>query len=302
MEICKVLSGFGPICPSEFELSSEAISSGKLPEPALFFTWYCEKAREIEKYTGSVEFSLKLLDLALENLPSNSKIAKRFILATRQSLHRYNAYINSLASKLEQEGISTEEKTKILETIRTIDLKTFETGGSKKSQTSREAFASEVLRSGPSLDESCDAFNSEDWTTELEILNHILENRFDEAFLLAQQSVFFPSALQEKFSNNPVDWLILYCKNITIECDNYIRSVKEDDSVAIISPKQCEDVWTDIVNSYLGADERPFAKEQTVCLILTKCKMAETILKLQTKRNLSVSVNTNSYEDEESYF
>ena len=203
-----------------------------------------------------------------------------------------------MASKLENEGVSTEEKAKILETIRTIDLKTFETSGSKKSQPSNEISSYVTLKSDIDVNDSCEAFNSEDWATELGILNHILENRFDEAFLLAQQSIFFPNALKEKYSTNPVDWLVMYCKNIAIECDNYVQSVKEeDDSVSIISPDQCEDIWTDIVNSYLGTDERPFAKEQTVCLVLTKCKMAEAILKSQTKRNVN-----NNFDDEETYF
>lgn len=294
MEICKVLSGFNSICPSDFELSSEAISSGKLPDPSLFFTWYCERAREIEKYTGSVEFSLKLLELALENLPSNSKIAKRFILATRHSLSRYNSYINSLASKLEQDTIPTEEKAKILETLRTIDLRTFETGGSKKSQpAANEPTSSDIFKSVASVNETWESFNSEDWVTELGILDHILVSKYEEALLLAQRSIFFPSALKEESSSSPIDWLINYCNNLALECDKYLESVKEDDSINIVSPCQCEDFWSDVVNSYLGSDERPFAKEQTVCLLVTKCKMADVILKTQIKRKL---------EDEETYF
>ena len=300
MEICKVLSGFSPICPSEFELSSEAIASGKLPEPSLFFTWYCEKAREVEKYTGSVEFSLKLLDLALENLPSNSKIAKRFILATRNSLLRYNSHINSLASKLEQENISTEEKAAVLETLRTIDLKTFESGASKKLHTADGEFSSNNFNIETHDNSSFEAFNSEDWATELEILNRILENKFEEAFLLAQQGIFFPNALKEKFSSNPIDWLVMYCRNVGIECEKYLRSVKEDVSINVVSPDQCEDFWSEVVNSYLGSDERPFAQEQTICLISAKCKMAEATLKSQPKRN--VNKLGDAEEEDEVYF
>lgn len=298
MEICKILSGFDSISPSEFELNSEAISSGKLPDPSLFFTWYCEKAREIEKYTGSVEFSLKLLELALESLHSNSKIAKRFILATRHSLLRYNFYINSLASKLEQESVPTDEKTKILETLRTIDLRTFETGGGKKSQpiNEPEPTSSDDFRNEASVNKVGKSFNSEDWITELGILDLILVNKFEEAFLLAQQNIFFPSVLKEEFSSSPINWLFIYCNDVAAECDNYLEYVKEDASINIVSPYQCEDFWSDVVNSYLGSDEWPYAQEQTVCLIATKCKMAQTILKPHINRSV------NRIGDEETYF
>lgn len=298
MEICRILSEFNPISPSEFELSNEAISLGKLPEPSLFFTWYCEKAREVEKYSGSVEFSIRLLDFALNNLSPISKIAKRFILATRHSLLRYNSYINSLAAKLDQDVVPTEEKIVILDTLRTIDLKTFETGGSyNKLSTSCKASNFEAINTENCFNDSDEDFNSEDWDAELEILNLTLQNKFSEAYLLAQQSIFFPNALKENFSCNPENWLLIYCKNMASACDNYLRTVNENDSFNnILSSSQCNDFWTEVVNSYLDNSESTYAKEQIVSLISTKCKMAENILKIQAKSCL------NNHDDEQAYF
>ena len=287
MDICKVLSGFNPVSPSDFNLSNEAISSEKLPNPALFFTWYCEKAREIEKYTGSVEFSLKLLELALENLPNNSRIAKRFILATRHSLLRYQAHVNYLAPKLEQENISSEEKSSILQTLRTIDLKTFEIGG-KKPTTIQENAVEIMIRS----DDDEEQFNiEEDWNNELEILDLILQDKINEAFGHAQKTIFFPSALLDKYSPNPIGWLEIYCKTLTRECNFYFETV-EIDSIMPLSPEMCEDSWTEATNTFLGTASQ--AEEQIMCLILTKCQMAQKFLQSQK--------NMDKFRNDETYF
>lgn len=294
MDICKVLANFNPISPSEFDLSENSINSGNLPDPSLFFTWYCEKAREIEKYTGSVEFSLKLLDSALRCLPSNSRIAKRFIMATKHSLLRYNAHINLLASKLEQDNVPAEEKASILQTLRTIDLKTFEMSG-------RKPAASPVNESANTLTEvnheEFKNYHVVDWSTELEILDLILQSRFNEAFNLAQQGVFFPAALQDKYSSNPNRWLEIYCKTISQECEKYFESVN-DPAIQIIPPTECNDSWSEIVDAYLESEHQPsYREEQKMCLILTKSKMALSIL--------SASKGVDKVEegdDDESYF
>ena len=278
MDICKVLAGFNPISLSDFDLSERAISSGTLPDPSLFFTWYCEKARDIEKFTGSVEFGLNLLDLALGSLSSNSRIAKRFILATRHSLLRYNAHINSLASKLEQENLSAAEKVEILQTLRTIDLKTFEMSASKP-QASTGPTDNLINEHEQSDENVMEIFETANWDFELEIFNLILEGHFDEAFNHAQHSVFFPSALIE---TNPIEWLQIYSKTIGQECEKYFESIKGT-SVQILSPEQCEDSWTEIVNAYLGSGSDDLTKssymeEQTMCLLLTKSQMAQSIL------------------------
>lgn len=290
MDICKVLAGFNPISPSESDLSERAISSGNLPDPSLFFTWYCEKAREIEKYTGSVEFSLKLLDLALANLPSNARIAKRFILATRHSLLRYNAHINSLASKLEDEDLPAEEKASILQSLRTIDLKSFEMSGRRPSASNDESSNKSLEQE----DDEIEDYQPGDWTSEIEILDLILQSRFDEAFSLAQQSVFFPAALKDSY---PLEWLEIYCNTLCQECEKYFESLNNADSVQIISPSQCNDAWSEIVNSYLGSDiQTSYKEEQTMCLILTKSKMARSMLRTR-------KISANKFEDENaSYF
>jgi hypothetical protein len=284
MDICKVLSGFNPVSPSDFNLSNEAINSEKFPNPALFFTWYCEKAREIEKYTGSVEFSLKLLELALENLPSNSRIAKRFILATRHSLLRYQAHINSLAAKLEEEKISSEEKASILQTLRTIDLKTFELG-SKKSAVVQESVIESI--SDSEGEEQIDI--ERDWNNELEILDLILQDKISDAFGHAQKSIFFPSALLDNYSPNPTGWLKIYCKTLAKECYMYFETVKKD-PIMPLSPEMCEDSWTVTTNAYLGTSHE---EEQIMSLILTKCQMALKIL--QTQKNMDKFCNDESY-------
>lgn len=296
MDICKVLTGFNPISPSEFDLSEKALSSGSLPDPSLFFTWYCEKAREIEKYTGSVEFSLELLDLALGNLPSNARIAKRFILATRHSLLRYNAHINSLATKLEDETLSAEGKASILQSLRTIDLKTFEMSSKKsttdsKDETSTKQFNDETKK------EEYENYQNEDWSAEIEILDLILQSRFDEAFDQAQQSVFFPAALIDKYSSNPMEWLEIYCRTLHQECEKYFESIDNYDSIQIIPPSQCNDPWSEIVNAYLGSDiQTSYTEEQKMYVILTKSKMAQSLLKMP-------KTNADKFEDEnESYF
>lgn len=287
MDICKVLSGFNPVSPSDFNLSNEAISSEQLPNPALFFTWYCEKAREIEKYTGSVEFSLKLLELALENLPSNSRIAKRFILATRHSLLRYQAHVNSLAAKLEQENISSEEKASILQTLRTIDLKTFELG-SKKPAIIQESIAETIIESDDEDEEEKKIEG--DWDNELEILDLILQDKITDAFRHAQKSIFFPNALLEKYSPNPIGWLEIYCNTLVQECNFYFETV-EQETIMPLSPEMCEDSWTMATNAYLGTV--PHEEEQVMCLILTKCQMAQKIL--QSQKNIDQFKNDDSY-------
>lgn len=291
MDICKVLSGFNPISPSDFDLTNEAISSEKLPNPTLFFTWYCEKAREIEKYTGSVDFSLKLLELALENLPSNSRIAKRFILATRHSLLRYEAHVNSLATKLEQENISAEEKASILQTLRTIDLKTFEMGNKKPSAVQETVIAESLIESDDDFDVK--TRSGSDWSDELEILDLILQNRISEAFEHAQKSIFFPAAILDKHSSNPIEWLESYCKTLSQECNFYFESIKND-SLMPLSPEMCKDPWTEAMNDYLGTGMTSLAEEQNICLILTKSEMAQTALKAQN--------NMEKFRDDEAYF
>lgn len=289
MDICKVLGGFNPISPSDFNLSNESINSEKLPSPALFFTWYCEKAREIEKYTGSVEFSLKLLELALANLPSNSRIAKRFILATRHSLLRYQAHVNLLATKLEQENISAEEKASLLQTLRTIDLKTFEMG-SKKPVVSQETV--DELSVEPD-DEEDQFIIGEDWSNELEILDLILQDKITEAFGHAQKSIFFPAALIDKYSHNPVGWLEIYCKTLVKECNLYFESVGKD-TITPLSPEMCKDTWSEATNAYLGTEMAAKAEEQIMCLLLTKSSMAQIILKSQK--------HIGTFRDDETYF
>lgn len=275
MDICRVLSGLNSVSPSEFDFSGEAIISGKLPDPSLFFTWYCEKAREIEKHSGSAEFSLKLLELALTSLPSNARIAKRFILATRHSLVRYDAHINSLAAKLNHESTTEEEKAVILQTLRTIDLRTFEMG-TKPSIVPTEQSSKDQDEEADDVDED---FSSADWSLELEILDLILQSRIDEAYNRAQQGIFFSTALLEKYASNPIEWLVKYCKALTQESQIYFDSIK-DESVYFITPEVCKDSWSRTINSYLGG---VFSEEQFASLILAKSKMAQTVLAGQKK-------------------
>ena len=294
MDICRVLSGLNSVSPSEFDFSSDAITSGKLPDPSLFFTWYCEKAREIEKHTGTAEFSLKLLELALASLPSNARIAKRFILATRHSLIRYDAHINHLASKLNQEGTTEEEKGTILQTLRSIDLRTFEMGTRPALKVEEQAGDdNEEVES-----DNVEDFASSDWNLELEILDLIMEARINEAFNRAQQGIFFPAALLEKYASNPVEWLVKYCKALTQESQIYFDSIKNN-SIQIISPEVCKDSWSQAINSYLGSDLASFGEEQTVSLILVKSKMAQTVLAGLKKSHFPVN---NNNDDDGVYF
>lgn len=281
-DICKILSQFNPISLSSNSLTNEAITSGNLPNPALFFTWYCEKAREIEKHTGSVELSLQLLDLALENIKSNSRIAKRFILATKNSLIKYQIHINSLASKLDQENVPLEEKASILQTLRRIDLREFEKSARAPAVTIKNddknipGFYSE---NSVSLEQiSCD-FSSSDWSIETEIIDLIIENHFNQAFSQAQQSLFFPTALLEKYSSDPLEWLEQYCKALINECEIYLNNLK-DDSIQLISAELCKDHWSFAINDHLKASA---TEEQTMCLILEKSKLALSTLKLSYK-------------------
>ena len=281
-DICNILSQFNPISLSSNSLTNEAITSGNLPDPALFFTWYCEKAREIEKHTGSVELSLQLLDLALENIKSNSRIAKRFILATKNSLIKYQIHINSLASKLNQENVPLEEKASILQTLRRIDLREFE-----KSARAAAVIIKNEDKNIPetnsedsvSFEQISDDFSPTDWSIETEIIDLIIENRYNEAFSQAQQSLFFPTALLEKYSSDPLEWLEQYCKALLNECEVYLNNLK-DDSIQLISAELCKDHWSFAINDHLKVSA---TKEQTICRILEKSKIALSTLKLSYK-------------------
>lgn len=291
MDICKVLTEFDSISPSDFSVSLEALNSGRLPDPALFFTWYCEKAREIEKYTGSVEFSFKLLDLALQRIPHQARIAKRFIMATRQSLMRYSAHLTSLAAKLDAEDVTGEEKAEILETLKTIDLKTFEAGSGRRNNVP------DIITDNPDEGpvEHVTEFNSSQWDTELQILDFILQDRIQEAFNSAQQGIFFPSALHAKASADPVFWLEKYCQALVSEIEGHLLGTEE--RRIIFGPEICGDAWSGVVQDFLDKDALPFAEEQHLGLFLSKAKMAIGILSASARKRVKIGCN-----DDDSYF
>lgn len=283
-DICEQLGHFSPV--SSFVASEDSqLLPVDLPDPALFFTWYCEKAREIEKNTGSVELSLQLLDLALANV-SGSRIARRFITATKGSLLRFRTHLLSLAAKLERPDVSGEDKAAILATLKTIDLREFEKrtrSGGEAQQTSRvvgargeqsdQATAEGPKRFGPdaSTESDASAIPSADWTLELSVLDLILQEKFDEAFSVARQTVFFPTALLELHSKDPLEWLQGYCTALVDQC-----SIRADDE-AQVPEELCDDPWTATVNEQLGIS-RQHTDEQTLQLVLAKARMATTLL------------------------
>lgn len=292
MDICRVLTEFDPISPSEFSVSLEALNSGRLPDPALFFTWYCEKAREMEKYSGSVELSLKILDLALQRLPNQARIAKRFIMATRQSLLRYSAHLNALAAKLDEKELSSEDKAAILQTLKTIDLKTFEAGKRNSAAITDSTPSSPILIDNTSPPQQSE-FNSSAWVTELQILDFILQDRINDALNFAQQGIFFPSVLAEKASANPVVWLQNYCHTLVSEIQDHLSALDNRDSRMIFGPEVCGDKWSAVVQDFLDSDTAPFAEEQQLGLILGKAKMAIGILSARNRAN--IVINDDSY-------
>jgi hypothetical protein len=276
MDLCVVLSHFSPVTPSNLSYSNDSIAVGNLPDPNLFFTWYCEKAREVEKYSGSIEFGIKLLDLALNNLSPSSRIAKRFILATRNSLTKYNLYINNLAKKIENDTISHQERSDILQALRSADLKSFETMGVPKSCINDEP--SELV------DDSLDPIKSPDFSTDMSLLDLIIQEKFRDAFSQARHIVFFPSAILE---NNQLDhfvWLKSYCNALIKECTVYFDSLNSPHITGYVTPEMCGDRLSQAIFEF-SQDENQ-TEEQAMSLLLAKSKMAVSVLDSRKKAKI----------------
>jgi hypothetical protein len=209
-----------PACLNAMELveglslaaQTEAESNSlPLPEPALFFTWYCEKAREIERQTGSVDQSLQFLDAALKRV-SGARLAKRFMNATRSSLLRYRAHLTNLAAKLEDTQTGPDEKVAILQALKTMDLREFE----RKSKplpaqhlTSVPHFEAPMNVASKEIEPFRDSEPDFDLSSELDVIELILQNKLQEAYDTARRQFFFPSLLSQPSSQT--GWLYDFC-------------------------------------------------------------------------------------------
>lgn len=283
--------------------SSSSDNDDNLPNPSIFFTWYCEKAREIEKNTGSVELSLSLLDYALNNV-SNSRLAKRFIMATRASLVKYNKYIVDLTAKLELESVSDSEKLSILNTLRSIDLKEYEKSCKKVKAPPN---VPTILPSPDTASTSTSADSIEDkstdWSFELNVLDLILQSKFNEAFDTVQSSIFFPTILLDACNDETtrIRWLSEYCSVLVLEFREYINKSQSDFShLSLISSDLFEDddPWSKIVLDTVY-NINSTNTEQMVYLINSKAKSALSLLKsIKPSSHNDKKMNRSSSESE----
>ena len=230
------------------------------PDPALFFTLYCERARDIERETGSTEAALELLDFGLNGV-GGCRLARRFITATRNSLLRYRAHLAALTAKLNSGEVEPGEKARLLETIRSLDWREFEKKSVRPSAVVDNKTADREqpleLVAEPEPEDFEDV--AIDWSAELDIMEAILRHDIDEAFQLAQKSVYFPlPSLIKESSENQIWWLQEYCQCIIKELP---------DGEVVIPASLCQDPFSAAVGD-----------EDTTTLLLLKTRIALNVL------------------------
>ena len=247
----------------------------ELPDPTLFFTWYCEKARELERVNGSIVTSLQLLDTALAAIGhGRARLAKRFINATKTSLLRYHAYLLQLEAKLDDPEVSAAEKASILQVIRTIDLREYE----RRAQVQQSQAARQVAEE-PShlLTSQVDAESSEgliDWAAEYAIFDLIAHGNDDEALCVARESFFFPQMLLN-VDKDPSAWLLKFCEAV-------LEELKECDSVAF------DDDWTDFVAKNVPDAKSPIDSNA----VAARARKARDVLKARPKPHAPVPASS----------
>lgn len=231
------------------------------PDPALFFTWYCEQARDIERSTGSTEEALNLLDSALSRLSqsgtSSNRLARRFITATRNSLLRYRLHLAALVGRLNDGEVGAEgEKAQLLASIRALDWREYErslgvvktSGSSSGSSGSGNINISNGIANSNTSNTSnaleppnVPAFNSPlttaDWTDELTILDAIIEGRLDDAIQVAKQGI--PLSV----SADQSAWLREYCRVLVDE----MRDISDSELRIIPATMITGDEWSAVV-------------------------------------------------------
>ena len=251
-------------------------SSAQLPDPELFFTWYCERARDIERGSGSSEAAIELLDLALSRLASSRSLARRFITATRNSLLRYRAHLASLAARLSSGGreVSAEEKARLIEAIRSADWREFEQQRNTK-PVIKAAEVSIALEQETGEVEQCSSIEvpNIDWSVELSVLDAVLRGNWSEAISLAAQSTPFPFLPEGEEARQ---WLLRYCQVLREELQSYDSQA----SLRTIPASLCNDPWSALVEGEIGcalttADE----DDQAISLLRIKSVMAMNQLK-----------------------
>lgn len=270
--------------------NSTCFDDNSLPDPELFFTWYCEQARDIERRSGSCEAAIDLLDCALSRLSGRS-LAKRFINATRNSLLRYQGHLAAMAAKLNDASLSNDEKIKILESIRSANWREYEQQRSVKPRsidldTSSNASAAAAAVSSTSASQSSSmpvpvpAFNSPvnasasvDWSTELAVLDAVSQGNWNDAIQAASRSTPFPVIPDRE---QACEWLLQYCQVLKDELQAYC--IKKDGCIRIVPASMCNDPWSALVEGTLecsliaAADDKEQDDEQIVPALLIKAE------------------------------
>jgi hypothetical protein len=272
MDLLDALKGEGK---NYFSFSTTATTPmpGRLPDPELFFTWYCERARDIERSSGSCEAAIELLDSALVKLAGGRSLARRFITATRHSLLRYRAHLASLANRLSNKEVSAEEKGKLLDAIRSADWGEFE---QQRNRPEVKAETEVVITAEQSLlQESDETASVIDWSVELSVLDAILRESWAEAINLASQSTPFPFLPEGEEARR---WLERYCQVLQEELGSFKQ--QQPGNLRIIPASLCNDPWSEVVEGQVGcaltaADE----DEQVISLLTLKSALATNLLK-----------------------
>lgn len=224
------------------------------PDPAMFFTLYCERARDVERETGSTETALQLLDSALNGV-GGCRLARRFITATRNSLLRYRAHLGTLVARLNSGEVEGAERAQLLETIRALDWREYE----KKSV--RTVVVPIEEKTEPEQEQFVEFEASMvDWSDELEIMEAILGDNLDEALGLAQKNVYFASvsSLIRESPEKQIWWLKEYCRCVAEELK---------DCELIIPASLCGDAFSTAIRD-----------EDSTSLLLLKTRMALQVL------------------------
>lgn len=262
------------------------------PDPELFFTWYCERAREIERTTGDSQAALDLLDSALSRLPATRSLARRFMTATRNSLLRYRAHLAALAAALKVAG--EEERGRLLEGIRAADWREYEQQRGGKAAGAGEMVGesvgtlvaaaeakAEVDTPSPSSSSSCSSSSSPssleaDWSLEIGLLDAVLQENWSEVSQLAAQLTPAVPESEEQLRH----LLLGFCQLLQEELREHRRG-GDGTNLRVIPAGLCRDPWSELVEDQIGcslsltADE----EERMISLLLIKSEMAQSLLK-----------------------
>ncbi len=246
-----------------------------LPDPELFFTWYCERARDIERGSGSCEAAIELLDAALARLSGRS-LAKRFITATRNSLLRYRGHLAALASKLNSKEIASEEKARLLENIRSADWSDFEQQRTRPPIKPEPTEAVEDVKQNYSSNCAAVEFVQDsgiDWSVEEGVLDSILRGNLTEAINFASQSIPFPVLPEGEQARV---WLAGYCQVLQEELT---RKPEESCNLRTVPSSLCNDPWSSLVEGQVGCSLTLAGEdEQIISLLAVKSEMALKLL------------------------